>query len=100
MPEAEAKVDQIKQSAEGERQERINEANGQVARFEQLYAEYIKYPAVTKLRMFYEAMEELLPNMEIIIDTGDGNSVQKILPLDSFADIAIDGSDNSEEETQ
>ena len=87
LPEAEAKVDQIKQSAEGEKQERINEANGQVARFEQLYAEYIKYPEVTKRRMFYEAMEELLPNMEIIIDTGDGSSVQKILPLDSFADI-------------
>lgn len=87
MPEAEAKVDQIKQSAEGQRQERVNEANGQVARFEQLYAEYIKYPEVTKLRMFYETMEEILPNMEIIIDTGDGSSVQKILPLDSFASI-------------
>lgn len=92
LPEAEAKVDQIKQSAEGQRQERVNEANGQVARFEQLYAEYIKYPQVTKLRMFYEAMEELLPNMEIIIDTGDGSSVQKILPLDSFADISAGGS--------
>ena len=91
MPEAQAKVDQIKQSAEGERQERVNEANGQVARFEQLYAEYIKYPEVTKLRMFYEAMEELLPNMEIIIDTGNGTGVQKILPLDSFANITTGG---------
>ena len=91
MPEAQAKVDQIKQSAEGERQERVNEANGQVARFEQLYAEYIKYPEVTKLRMFYEAMEELLPNMEIIIDTGNGTGVQKILPLDSFAKITTGG---------
>lgn len=91
MPEAQAKVDQIKQSAEGERQERVNEANGQVARFEQLYAEYIKYPEVTKLRMFYEAMEELLPNMEIIIDTGNGTGVQKILPLDSFANIITGG---------
>ncbi len=91
MPEAQAKVDQIKQSAEGERQERVNEANGQVARFEQLYAEYIKYPEVTKFRMFYEAMEELLPNMEIIIDTGNGTGVQKILPLDSFANITTGG---------
>jgi membrane protease subunit HflK len=50
--------------------------------------------------MFYETMEELLPNMEIIIDTGDGSSVQKILPLDSFANITTsdtssdDGSGN------
>lgn len=87
IPAAEAQVDQIKQEAEAERQERINEANGQVARFEKLYSEYVKYPEVTKLRMFYETMEELLPNMEIIIDTGDGSNIQKILPLDSFANI-------------
>ncbi len=87
LPAAEAQADQILQSAEAQKQERINEANGQVSRFEQLYSEYIKYPQVTKLRMFYEAMEELLPNMEIIIDTGDGSGVQKILPLDSFASI-------------
>lgn len=99
MPEAQAKVDQIKQSAEGQKQERINEANGQVARFERLYAEYIKYPAVTKLRMFYEAMEELLPNMEIIIDTGDGSSVQKILPLDSFANINTGSSQTTDNNT-
>lgn len=99
MPEAQAKVDQIKQSAEGQRQERVNEANGQVARFEQLYAEYIKYPAVTKLRMFYETMEELLPNMEIIIDTGSGTGVQKILPLDSFANINTGGGSTADNNT-
>ena len=99
MPEAQAKVDQIKQSAEGERQERINEANGQVARFEQLYAEYIKYPAVTKLRMFYETMEELLPDMEVIIDTGDGSSIQKILPLGSFANISTETGQTTDNNT-
>lgn len=90
LPAAEAQVDQILQSAEATRQERINEANGQISRFEQLYSEYAKYPEVTKLRMFYETMEELLPGMEIIIDTGDGSSIQKILPLDSFADITME----------
>ena len=33
--------------------------------------------------MFYETMEEVLPEMKIIIDNGDG--VQKILPVDSLA---------------
>ena len=47
-----------------------------------MYAEYEKNPVVTKQRMFYEAMEEVLPGMKIIIDNGDG--VQKVLPLDSF----------------
>ena len=32
--------------------------------------------------MFYEAMEDVLPGMKIVIDNGDG--VQKVLPLDSF----------------
>jgi len=84
MPQAEAEVDQIKKQAEAEKQARINEAEGQAARFNALYEEYIKYPLITKQRMFYETMQEILPDLEVIIDNGDG-SVQKILPLDSFA---------------
>lgn len=83
MPQAEAQVDQIKKQAEAEKEARINEAEGQAARFNALYEEYIKYPLITKQRMFYEAMQEILPDLEVIIDNGDG-SVQKILPLDSF----------------
>ena len=51
-----------------------------------MYAEYIKFPEITKQRMFYETMEEILPSLEVIIDSGDG-TVQKILPLGSFAEI-------------
>ncbi|NLL92530.1 MAG: FtsH protease activity modulator HflK [Clostridiales bacterium] len=90
LPAAEAQVDQILQSAEAQKQERINEATGQVARFNEMYAEYVKFPEVTKQRMFYETMEELLPSMEIIIDDGSG-SVQKILPLDSFSNVTVNG---------
>jgi len=85
MPQAEAQVDQIKKQAEAEKEARINEANGQAARFNALYEEYIKYPLITKQRMFYETMQEILPDLEVIIDNGDG-SVQKILPLDSFGE--------------
>ena len=90
IPAAEAQVDQILQNAEATKQERINEATGQVARFNQMYEEYIKFPEITKQRMFYETMEEILPSLEIIIDSGDG-SVQKILPLDSFSTFTISG---------
>ena len=83
MPQAEAQVDQIKKQAEAEKEARINEANGQAARFNALYEEYIKYPLITKQRMFFETMQEILPDLEVIIDNGDG-SIQKILPLDSF----------------
>ena len=83
MPQAEAQVDQIKKQAEAEKEARINEANGQAARFNALYEEYIKYPLITKQRMFFETMQEILPDLEVIIDNG-GGSIQKILPLDSF----------------
>ena len=85
LPQAEAQVDQIIKEAEAAKQARINEAEGQAARFNALYEEYIKYPLITKQRMFFETMQELLPDMEVIIDNGTG-SVQKILPLDSFAE--------------
>lgn len=86
IPEAQANVDKILQDAEATKQDRINEANGQVARFNKMYEEYAKYPEVTKQRMFYEAMEEILPSLKVVINSSNGG-VQTILPIDSFATI-------------
>ena len=52
LPAAEAEVDKIIKSAEAQKEERINEANGQVARFNSMYKEYKKNPVITKERMF------------------------------------------------
>lgn len=82
MPAAEAKIDKILKEAEAEKNARINEASGQAARFEQLYNEYKKYPLITKQRMFYEAMEEILPDLKVVIDNGKG-STQTVI-LDNF----------------
>ena len=101
IPTAQAEADRIIKDAEAFKAERINEATGQVARFNSMYAEYIKNPVVTKQRMFYEAMEEVLPDLKLIIDSGDG--VEKILPLESFSTLEIEAgssdtsSDASEE---
>lgn len=89
LPAAEAQVDEIVKNAEAKKQTRINEAEAQVARFSAMYEEYKKNPVVTKQRMFYEAMEEVLPGMKVIIDGSDG--VQKVLPLDSFVQEMKDG---------
>lgn len=83
IPNAEAESDKILQEAEAAKQERINEANGQVARFNSMYQEYVKFPEVTKKRMFYEAMEDILPDIKLIIQGSDG-TVNTMLPLDSF----------------
>ena len=85
IPAAKASVDKILQDAQAQQQSRINEAEGQVARFNSMYEEYKKYPLITKQRMFYEAMEELLPNMKIIIE--GSNEINQMLPLESFATI-------------
>ena len=82
IPLAEAECDQIIKNAEAQKQARINEAMGQVARFEQMYAEYSKYPLITRQRMFYETMEELLPSMKVYLT--DGGEIQTLLPLESF----------------
>ena len=83
IPDAQAKADKIVKDAEAYKADRINEATGQVARFNSMYEEYIKNPTITKKRMFYETMEKVLPGLKLIIDTSDG--VQKILPLESFS---------------
>lgn len=83
IPEAEAESDRIIQEAEASKSQRINEANAAVAIFNAQYEEYAKNPEITKLRMFYETMEKVLPDMKVIIESGDG-STQTLLPLDSF----------------
>ena len=57
---------------------------GQASRFNSMYEEYIKYPSITKQRMFYETMEDILPDMKVIIEGADGSQIQQLLPLDSF----------------
>ena len=36
-----------------------------------MYEEYKKNPESTKLRLYYENMEELLPNLKVIINSTD-----------------------------
>lgn len=83
LPSAQAKADGIIKDAEAEKTRRINEATAQVARFNAMYAEYLKNPVITKERMFYEAMEEILPDLKVIIESPNGD-MQTIYPIESF----------------
>ena len=97
LPEAEAQADQIIKEAEAEKQTRINEAEAQVARFNAMYEEYVKNPVITKQRMYYEAMEEVLPGLKIVID--DGSGIEKVLPLESFT-VTEETTEASESDAQ
>lgn len=87
IPAANAQADKIKKDAQAQKEALIAEAEGQVARFNSLYEEYIKFPLITKERMFYETMEEVLPGMDIYITDG---STQTVLPLEPFATVEND----------
>lgn len=95
IPKANADADKIVKDAQAEKEALIAEAEGQVARFNSLYEEYVKFPLITKERMFYEAMEEVLPGMNIYITDG---STQSLLPLEPFSTNNINTAQSTEED--
>ena len=86
LPQAQAQADQLVQNAEYLRQKRINEAIEKVAMFQAQYAEYAQNPDITRSRMYYEAISDILPGVKLFINTGDKSDVQMLLPLDQLMD--------------
>lgn len=84
IPKAEAEADKLLQNAEYLKQKRINEAKEQIAMFQAMYAEYANNPGITKSRMYYEAISQVLPGIKLIINTGDGGNMDMLLPLESL----------------
>ena len=84
LPDAQAQADKLVQNAEYLKQKRINEATQQVAMFSAMYEEYAQDPEITRSRMYYEAISEILPGVKLYINTGSGENVDMLLPLDSI----------------
>ena len=85
LPNAQAQADQLISNAEYLKTKRINEAIEQVAMFSAMYEEYAQNPDITKSRMYYEAISEILPDVKLYINTAeDGSDVQMLMPLDSL----------------
>ena len=94
LPKAQAEADKLRQNAEYLKQKRINEAVEAVAMFEAMYSEYARNPEITKSRMYYEAIQQILPGVKLFINTGSGESVDMLLPLDSLIQNATNGGQN------
>lgn len=79
IPRARGQAQETIQKAEGYALERVNTAKGEVSRFNDIYREYLKAPAVTKKRIYLETMEDIIPKMgsKIIVDEKGSN----VLPL-------------------
>ena len=81
IPNAQAKSDKLIQNAEYLKQKRINEAVEQVAMF------YAQNPGITRSRMYYEAISKVLPGVKLYVNTGDGSSLQTLLPLEPMTTV-------------
>jgi membrane protease subunit HflK len=79
VPRAKGEADSAIQAAEGYRFKRVNEAEGDVASFSALLAEYRKAPDITRTRMYLETMAEVLPRLSkrVIVD----ESLKQWIPL-------------------
>ena len=66
--------------------QRINEAEGDAARFNALFSEYLKAPEVTRRRIYLETMQDVMPSLgkKVIVDES-ANQVLPFLPLTSPA---------------
>lgn len=82
IPKARGQAEETIQKAKGYALERVNNSKGDVARFNDLYKEYVKAPEVTKRRIYLETMEKILPKLgNKIITDNKGNSVLPLLQM-------------------
>ncbi len=89
LPLAQAEADKLIQNAEYLRQKRINEAKEQVAMFNAMYEQFALNPEITRIRMYYETLIDIMPDVKLYINTSsDGGSTQMLLPLESFVSAA------------
>ena len=84
LPNAQAQANKLLENAQYLKQKRINEATQAVAMFEAMYAEYVRNPEITRSRMYYEAISQILPGVKVYINTGEAGSMNMLLPLETL----------------
>ncbi len=81
LPVARGEAQQLLNLAEGYKQQRINEAQGDAARFLSIQKEYAANPAVTRTRLYLEAIKTILPQVKEVYIMNDNGEVLKFLPM-------------------
>ncbi|MFO1428498.1 MAG: FtsH protease activity modulator HflK [Steroidobacteraceae bacterium] len=83
VPKARGAAARQFEDAQAYRERVVAEAEGEGSRFAQLAAEYVRAPVVTRQRLYYETMEQVLSGTnKVLLDTkGSGNNMV-YLPLD------------------
>ena len=95
VPKARGTASRLTAEANGYKISIENEALGNASRFNQILAEYVRAPEVTKKRLFLETQEQIMSTVsKVIIDQKGSNSLL-YLPLDKI--IQNSGKNNNEE---
>jgi membrane protease subunit HflK len=86
IPEARGEAQRVIEQANAYRDQVIARAEGEAFRFEQLLTEYQRAPAVTRQRLYIDAIQDVLSNTsKVLIDVEGGNNMM-FLPLDRLMD--------------
>ncbi len=84
IPSADGEAARLHEDALAYQARIVGAAKGDSDRFKQIYAEYSKAPAVTRDRMYIDAMQEVYSNVtKVLVDTHGGNNFIQ-LPLDKL----------------
>lgn len=94
--EAIGERDAIQSRAIGQKTARIEQARGDVALFNNLYAEYAKNKDITRQRLVIETLEQVLPKAKIYIMNDSGETV-KYLPLQQLENQPVPPADTKQE---
>ena len=82
--EAKGDASKVLQASEGYREQAVRDAQGEAARFNQIYVEYKRAPGVTRDRLYIESMERILARSNKVVIDAKGASAPIILPPDVF----------------
>jgi membrane protease subunit HflK len=81
IPKARAEASEQLAAGEAYREVKIADATGEAGRFEAIAAEYRKAPEVTQKRLYLEAMEAVLPDVNKVIIESGTTQILPYLPL-------------------
>ncbi len=84
IPKARGEAQAQLENAEAVKKSRILNAQGDVAQFNAIYAEYAKNKGITESRLLMETLEKILPKAKIIISDSSSGDTVKYLPLNEL----------------
>lgn len=88
IPKAQGAASRLREEAQGYRGRVMAQAEGDASRFKQVLTEYQKAPAVTRDRLYVDAMREVYGNVtKVMVDVKNGSNLL-YLPLDKLMQAA------------